>query len=406
MTFYKETDLKETPIGNLPKAWEVIRLGDAITYKKGTKPKTLLVREERGTLPYLTADVIRTGTFTQWAKETDEFVRVNRDDLILIWDGFYCGDAFTGFVGILSSTMIKIQPKRSFDKHFLFYLIRTYFNELNTKISGMYLKHVDKSVFEALRLPFPPLSEQQKIAEVLSTVDEAIQKTSQVIAKTGRLKKGLMQELLTKGIGHKEFKDTEIGRIPKEWEVVRIGDLGEVITGTTPSTSVKEYWNGECPFVTPTDMTESKYVDKTERGVTEKGLQKGRLIPKDSVLVTCIASIGKIALASEHCITNQQINAIVCNKGVDAHYVYYAIAFRNDVLKAWAGRTTNRIVKKSLFEKFLLPLPPRTEQRQIADILAAVDKKLELERNEKAKLERIKQGMMDFLLTGKVRVKV
>jgi len=195
------------------------------------------------------------------------------------------------------------------------------------------------------------------------------------------------------------FKETAIGKIPTEWTVGSVKELGEVITGTTPRTSVKEYWNGEYPFVTPTDMTENKYIEKTERGVTEKGLRMGRLIPKDSVLVTCIASIGKIALASKPCITNQQINAIVCKQGVDSHYVYYAVDLRNDVLKAWAGRTTNRIVKKSLFEKFLVPLPPLSEQKKIAEVLSTVDEAIQKTSEVIAKTERLKKGLMQELLT-------
>lgn len=196
------------------------------------------------------------------------------------------------------------------------------------------------------------------------------------------------------------FKETQIGKIPKDWDMAEVGDLGEVITGTTPSTFVKEYWNGEYPFVTPTDITEGKYVKETERKVTEKGLQKGRLTPKDSVLVTCIASVGKIALASEPCITNQQINAIICKEGVDPYYVYYATAFRSNILKTWAGRTTNPIVKKSLFEKFPLALPRNVnEQRKIAEVLSTVDEAIQKTNEVIAKTECLKKGFMQELLT-------
>ena len=197
-----------------------------------------------------------------------------------------------------------------------------------------------------------------------------------------------------------KFKETPRGKIPKDWDVVKVEDLGEVVTGTTPSTFVKEYWNGKYPFVTPTDITQSEYVRKTERKITEKGLQKGRLIPKDSVLVTCIASIGKIALASESCITNQQINAIICKQKVDPHYVYYATTFRTKILRAWAGRTTNPIVKKSLFEKFPLPLPKNVnEQQKIALALSTIDEVIQKVDEVIAKTERLKKGLMQELLT-------
>jgi type I restriction enzyme S subunit len=196
------------------------------------------------------------------------------------------------------------------------------------------------------------------------------------------------------------FKDSPIGKIPRDWTVKTAKEIGEVITGITPSTLVEEYWNGDYPFVTPTDITEKKYVKKTERKVSTKGLEKGRIIPKDSVLVTCIASIGKIALAFEGCLTNQQINAIICKNEVNPHYVYYAIGFRTSVLESWAGKTTSPIVKKSLFEKFPIPMPTNpSEQRAIVGVLGVVDSAIELSDQIIAKTERLKRGLMQQLLT-------
>jgi len=172
----------------------------------------------------------------------------------------------------------------------------------------------------------------------------------------------------------KNYKLTEIGRIPKEWEIIELSDIGEIITGTTPSTKVEEYWGDGFPFVTPTDFSGNKYVHNTERSVTRKSVKRARLIPKDSVMVTCIASVGEVAMASNECITNQQINTIVCNKEINPHYIYYTMLFRKYILKRWAGITTSPIIKKSLFEKFQIPLPPLSEQQKIAEILSTVDK--------------------------------
>jgi len=192
------TKFKQTEIGEIPEEWEIVRLGEIIAHEKGRKPKTLLDRVEQNTLPYLSAETLRTETLTQWARETGEVMKVNSDDIILIWDGFYCGDSFIGFEGILSSTMIKIEPKKpSLDKRFLFYFLKTCFKELNSKISGMYLKHVNKSVFESLKLPLPPLSEQRKIASILSVIDGKIEKEKERKEQLEKLKKGLMQDLLT-----------------------------------------------------------------------------------------------------------------------------------------------------------------------------------------------------------------
>ena len=275
------------------------------------------------------------------------------------------------------------------------------------------IRHVGQSAVQTkyltnLRIPLPPLSEQKKIAEILSTVDQAIEKVNEAIEKTQRLKKGLMQELLTKGIGHKEFKDTEIGRIPKNWEIVKILEIGKITTGKTPSTSNSAYWNGDIPFITPADIKEGKYIYQTERCVTSQGAQQiGFILPANAVLVVCIGStIGKTGLTYKESVTNQQINSIVCNNGTSKHYVYYATTFRADFLRSFSGVAAVPIIKKSLFEQFKLPLPPVHEQKKIADILGAIDGRLELLRKRKERLGKMKKGLMEDLLTGRKRVKL
>ena len=191
-------EFKDTEIGRIPKEWEVVKLGEIIKYEKGRKPKILFDQEEKNTIPYLSAETLRTGTFIQWATENRELIKVNNDDVILIWDGYYCGDSFIGFDGLLSSTMIKIEPKNpNLNKRFLFYFLKACFKELNTKISGMYLKHVNKFILESQTLPLPPLHEQQKIAEILSTVDERLELLRNRKERLKRTKKGLMDDLLT-----------------------------------------------------------------------------------------------------------------------------------------------------------------------------------------------------------------
>ncbi len=100
----------------------------------------------------------------------------------------------------------------------------------------------------------PPLLEQKKIAEVLESVDEAIAKTEAVIAQTERVKQGLLQQLLTRGIGHTKFKQTDLGEIPESWEVGIVGDLGKIVTGKTPSTANADFWGDAVPFITPGDL--------------------------------------------------------------------------------------------------------------------------------------------------------
>lgn len=197
-------EFKDTKIGRIPKEWKVVRLIDFIKYQKGRKPNVVINQKETGSLPYLNAESLRVGIFNQWTKRNESIIRINRDDLILIWDGFHCGDSFVGFEGVLSSTMIKIEPKKSnLNKLFLFYFLKSRAKILNTQIAGMYLKHVSKSVFESLIIPLPTFLEQQKIVEVLFDVDKKLGLERKRKEKLQRIKKGLMNDLLS---GRKRVK--------------------------------------------------------------------------------------------------------------------------------------------------------------------------------------------------------
>ncbi len=409
-----QREFKQTEIGKIPKEWEVVRLGDAITYRKGIKPKILLNQKEENTLPYLTADVLRMGTFTQWARETDESVKVNKNDVVLIWDGFYCGDAFIGFEGIVSSTMIKIEAELNLDKYFLFYFLKTHFKELNTKISGMYLKHVNKSVFKNLKLPLPPLPEQQKIAEILSTVDSAIEKVNQAIEKTQRLKKGLMQELLTKGIGHREFKETEIGRIPKDWEVVRIFDIADVKGG-------KRVPKGHALVGFKTPYPYLRVVDFRNMGINTGNIKyllpetykliRRYIISSNDVYISIAGTIGLAGLIpGELNGVNLTENAakLFNLRNIAKEFLAYVLnssIVQNQIL-ALVGKAQQPKLALFRIEKIKLPLPLLPEQQKIAEILSTVDKRLELLGRKREKLERIKKGLMNDLLTGRRRVSI
>ena len=421
-------DYKQTEIGRIPKEWEVVRLGEIVSnFENG-------IWGEKPDIEGESYPVIRSTEITHDGKielstvayrkipqsKIDKYNLQNGDILIVGSSGSPRLIGRTALfekkdnkIYLFSNFIVRIRPDKMNSK-FLFYFLNSskYHKFLLTfQQTSTGLRNFPKKEFIKMRLPLPPLPEQKKIAEILSTVDEAIEKVDMAIEKTEKLKKGLMQELLSKGWrrkneGGREYKETEIGRIPKEWKVARIEDIGNVVTGTTPSTKVKEYWGKGLPFVTPTDFSNSKYVDRTERSVTQRGVEKARIIPKDSVMVTCIASVGEVSMASEKCITNQQINTIICRESINPHYIYYIMVFRKKVLKKWAGVTTSPIIKKSLFEKFQLPLPPLPEQKKIAEILSTVDKKLEMLHNRKNRYEKVKKGLMNDLLTGKKRVKV
>ena len=199
------------------------------------------------------------------------------------------------------------------------------------------------------------------------------------------------------------YKHTCVGDIPIDWEVTTIGEIGEVITGKTPSTKQPEYWGGNILFVTPTDIGENVYQDTAKRTVSQKGVETGKKVPLGSVMVTCIASIGKIAIAKESVLTNQQINTIIPNPHVNNLYLYYSLRHGTGRLQIMAGKTSVPIVNKTTFQEFTIPLPPLPEQRKIAQILSTWDNAIEKTETLIQAKKKLKKGLMQQMLTGKKR---
>jgi type I restriction enzyme, S subunit len=339
----------------------------------------------------------------------DEYL-VDGENIFLATGGYANVKYYNGKASYSADTW-SLKVKNALTR-FVYYQILArlkYIDEVLFRGSG--LRHLQKKEFLNLEIPIPPLSVQQKIVKILDTIQEAIDIQEKIIEKTKELKKSLMAELFKYGAPSfrkgRKLKKTEIGEIPENWEVVRIKDVGSVITGTTPSTSVKEFWDGDIPFVTPSDFkNDSVYVYQTGRKVTSAGAQKGRIIPKNSILVVCIGStLGKIALSYEECITNQQINAIICeNFKVNPFFVYYFLLKNQGLLKAYAGTTTKPIVKKSLFETFLIPLPSLLEQQEIAEILQTIDQKIEIEKRKKELYEELFKTMLNKIMNQEIDV--
>ncbi len=419
MKFYKEKNFKHTEIGKIPKKWVVVRLGDSEYFeiigsginefngKKlyistkcvdgiriiGTEGEiTFSKRPSRANMQ----PVLNSVWFAKMKNtiKVFAFTEENNDDI-----NKYIFS--TGFCGIKCKEKVAA-------KYLIQIFLSNFFNRIkDSLVTGSTQQDIKQKDVEKISVPLPSLTEQCQIAEVLSTIDQAIQKTSEIIDKTERLKKALMQHLLTKGIGHKEFKDTEIGKIPKEWEVVRFQDLCQKLkSGGTPLTSKKEYYNGNIPFVKIEDITNAKkYLSSTLTTITKEGLNNSTawLVPKNSLLVAIYGSLGSVAINTLEVTTNQAILGIILKEKAETEFFYYVFSYLD--LKKYAKRTTQANLTAEIIKNLKVPLPHFSEQCRIAEILSTLDKKLELEKNERMRLEKIKHGLMDLLLTGKIRVK-
>ncbi|WRE48861.1 restriction endonuclease subunit S [Helicobacter pylori] len=251
--------------------------------------------------------------------------------------------------------------------------------------------------FKNTLIPLPPLNEQIAIADILSALDRYLHALDALILKKESVKKALSFELLSQRKRLKGFNQA--------WQKVKVKDFGIIITGSTPLTQISEYWNGTISWITPTDINDNKDIFNSERKITQKGLDTIRMIPKNSVLVTCIASIGKNAILRVNGACNQQINAIIPNKDFNADFVYYLMENNKQYLLGKAGVTATYIISKQVFEEIDFFVPKDlNEQIAIADILSALDKEIASLKNKKRQFENIKKALNHDLMSAKIRV--
>lgn len=314
---------------------------------------------------------------------------------------------------IFASYLIRFQ----FDKeralnNFIGYFYQSYYSkkQLGIITQGSSNININANNIKSLKIPLPPLKEQQKIAEILSTVDEQIEQIDQLIQKTKELKKGLMQQLLKKGIGHTEFKQTELGEIPVEWTVYNINDVAEVQTGGTPLRSNSNFWkNGSIPWMSSGEVNK-KFIDEVAEMITEEGFNNSNttMLPKGTVMLAMNGqgkTRGTVAYLKIETTCNQSLAGIITNENYNSLFLYYFLEHSYDNLRNINGEGRSGLNLK-LIRDFKVIAPSLNEQQKIAEILSSLDEDIEGYEEEKAKYEELKKGLMQQLLTGKTRVKV
>lgn len=188
--------------------------------------------------------------------------------------------------------------------------------------------------------------------------------------------------------------------IKNGWVQHKIKDFGAVSTGTTPSTRNPDYYGGPYKLISPSDLTDSKYIFTAHKFITQQGLTVARTLPKNAVLVGCIGNVGKIGITTDEISAfNQQINAIVCNANYNADFVYYLLRYQRPLLESKAAKVTLPILNKNNFENIEFEVPNLLEQKSIARVLTVVQEAIAGQEELIAKLKELKRGMMQYLFT-------
>ena len=297
-------------------------------------------------------------------------------------------------------TAFYIEPNNQYDLKYLFYKLVS-MNLKNHK-TGTAIPGLIRNDIYKLSISIPPLDEQKRIASALSKIDAYLENTIKLIEEKERFKRGIAKKLLTckegENIPEARFKGFE-----DEWMEVAISKIGTIITGNTPSTKNESFWNGNNVWVTPTDIKQ-KYISNSERKLTDDGLKKSRKLPANTLLITCIASIGKNAILKCEGACNQQINAIIPNKNYNVDFLYYLFENEKSYLKFKAPQSVIKIMSKSEFIKLVFKFPLLEEQEKIGGYLSLLDEEIDNLKKQKELIKEMKRGAMQKLLSGEVRL--
>ncbi|WP_454262328.1 restriction endonuclease subunit S [Pseudoxanthomonas mexicana] len=243
--------------------------------------------------------------------------------------------------------------------------------------------------------------EQSAIATTLSDVDALLAAQDALIAKKRAIKQGAMQELLT---GKRRLSGFD-----GEWEVKRLDQLAEIRSGGTPSTSRPDFWDGDILWVTPTDVSAldgRKFLETTKRKITELGLKasSAEIIPASSVVMTTRATIGECAINVVPLSTNQGFKNFVPRSSVDVGFLFYLLTTQKQGFIGMCAGSTFLEIGKAQLAGYEVFIPEKGEQLAIAEVLSDMDAELTALEIQRAKTTQLKQGMMQALLTGRIRL--
>lgn len=297
--------------------------------------------------------------------------------------------------------IIVLSPYVKTDPIFMGYLLNTPFviSQRAQKAQGDAVVHISIDSIKSIEIKIPEYEEQCKIAETLYDIDELIINLEKLIAKKEAIKQGTMQELLTGKRRLPEFDG--------EWKPVYLGEYCKMFAGGTPNSKVNLYYGGDIPWVSISDISVSgKYIDDTEKHLTDEGLNNSsaRIYPPNSLLFAMYASIGKCCIAKSEVASSQAILGIFDFENIELEFLYYYLCFNQKKYIEMGQTGTQSNLSKKIVEKIEINKPSVKEQAAIASVLSDMDCEIDALKSKLTKAKNIKQGMMNELLTGKIRL--
>lgn len=409
---------KKAEAGIIPLDWDVKSLGEIASVSSGGTPDRQNPSYWDGNIPWITTTQIDFNSIdtanefiTRKGLENSAAQIYDSGTLLMAMYGQGKTRGKIAILGINATTnqaCAAIKLGSDVYSQYIFFNLSARYNEIRSLSNIGNQENLNARIIKSILIPLPPLPEQRAIAAALSDVDALLTALDSLIAKKRLVKQGAMQELLTPPSATGQAGKRRLSGFSGEWETRKLGEITEIVSGGTPSTRIDEYWNGNINWCTPTDITRTsdKYLDSTEKRITELGLKNSSatLLPKGTLLLCSRATIGEIKIATDLICTNQGFKSLVCSNQVHNEFLYYVLlTMKPKLIEKAIGSTFLEITKKetALIE---IRLPSISEQQAIAEILSDMDAEISALETRREKTRLLKEGMMQELLTGRIRL--
>ena len=402
---------KKGKVGLIPVTWNEKKIGDfAETSSGGTPSRNIKEFYQGGTINWFkTGELISKYIYESEEKITEKAIKETsakifpQDTILLAMYG-----ASIGKLSILkkesatNQACCAILPNDNYDTEYLYYQLSFLKNRLIRKSAGAAQPNISQNIIRNFTVPFPSKNEQRKIASILSVWDNAIELKEKLIEQKKELKKGLMQKLLT--------GELRLPGFDGEWKNEKIKNISNVFRGASPRPISDPKWfdeQSEIGWVRISDVTKSnKVLLQTEQFLSDEGVKKSRLVKKNNIIMSICATVGKpIITGVDVCIHDGFV--VFEDVQINKDYFYYALLRKENHWKKYGQTGSQMNLNTDIVgsEKILYPVDP-FEQQAIADILNTVDREINLLESELEFIKEQKKGLLQLLLTGKVRVKV
>ncbi|WP_046077769.1 restriction endonuclease subunit S [Halomonas sp. HG01] len=399
--------------------WKTLQLGDHAEVLSGFPFPSEGFSQEEGVPLIRIRDLLAGELGTYFIGPYPEEFVINDSDILIGMDGDFNIVRWAKGKALLNQRVCKVFTSTDeLDDGYLFWLLDPELQDIHQKTPQTTVKHLSVRDLAQLRLEVPPVNEQRLIARILDTLDTQIQKTEALIAKLEKVKEGMLHDLLTRGIDENGqlrpspeqapelYKESPLGLIPREWVCREIASIASTYAGGTPSRNAPGFFGGEILWIKSTEVNQES-ISSTEERITEQGLRKSsaKWVPAGTPLIAMYgATAGMVSWLTIRATTNQAVLSVAPNEEQCGRWVYWALTWSSPRLIASVQGSGQPNLSKGTIDALTMSVPKQSEQVAIANILDQHMTRLSDEKKHLMKIKAQKTGLMDGLLTGRVRV--